>query len=714
MPPDPQLDALLRNVPLPDGLVARLQASPLPSEEELDAALKQVLLPLGLVRDLQAIPRDEVLDERLCTVAVPFELVRLARRPTWTMRWRQVARRAGELAVALTLFLCVAISMTGATVAVVASIYPQAMPPDEPAFIVAANLPLAFESEFASSASEVTVSWPVAMLPAPESKAELARTVLDLQPPDTAAAALEGPVEQWLMARARGLNPLDNVVLMRWGVLGYPQYGEEVAPPLESPTAPQLAGMELPLVRGYDRAFALRHGVFPPVNPAAHRALATVALPLTTQTASHKLVQWQAQQGRWPAAWQVRTEEFLAAMDYDLPPANPGELAIRTAAGPSVFGPSGAGLLQLAAVAGAFPREAADSSHLVLAIDMSQSMARGQRLDLVRQAIDRLLTRVGPHDRLSLVVFDEQVRYQVERATAAEASDIRRLLTELRPAGGTDLAEGLQQAAALAMTNAASPGGTNRLVLITDSQVTMPPATRSLMSEVLESASESGVRLNVLDVGDHPDVDETLVGWAEMMHGELYRPQTADAAAWRLIQWLYGRSPVVASEARMTVRFNPQAVAAYRLIGQEANSLASLRPEALAAELRGGEVATALLEVWFQANDENDVAEVELTWREPATGQQHQRTQRISRLQFAPTWEQSPISLQQAAIAAETAEVLRGSRTALRELGISPQGTGSLDGLLEAAGRVHPRLATRPEFRDWQRLLLQLSKIRPR
>ncbi|HUE70794.1 MAG TPA: VWA domain-containing protein [Pirellulaceae bacterium] len=713
MSSDPQLDALLRDVPLPGGFVARVQSSLGPTDEELDAALRQMLIPIGLLRDLCAIPADELLDEQLCDVAAPLEMVRQAQHRSWTSGIRSAASRAAELAVALSLFLSVSAALFGAIAVLIGSIYPHALPPDEPAFVIAANLPLDFQSPPADDDEQTVLELPVSIEIRPLPSAVAGRDAFDVDPPDLPSDRADGPVGQWLNALAEGVHPLDNVVLMRFGVFGYPQYGEEVTPPLVSPPSPIAAGIELPPVRGYDRLFVVKHGVFPPVRPAAHPALATIALPLRTQTASYQNVQSLLRQKRLPAASQVRTEDFLAAMGYDFPPASPGDLAIRTAAGPSVFGPAGTGLLQLAAVAGPLSRSELDGGHLVLAIDMSQSMARGERLNLVRQSIDQVLARMGPHDRLSLVVFDEVVRYVVERATTADADDLRLMLSKLRPAGATDLAEGLQQAAAIAMTGEAGQTRPSRMVLITDSHVAMPPVTQSLVSAVLSIAEESGVRMDVFEVGDHLDEDPVLADWARMMHGTVRRPESADDAAWMLVERLYGKSPVIGEDARLTLRLDPRAVAAYRLVGQEGNSLSSLRPAALEVDLHASEVATALLEIWFQASDADDVGEVELVWRDPATGQPRLNRQRISRLQFAPTWEQAPLSLQQAAIAAETAEVLRGSRQALREVGLVPQGSGDLAGVIETAGRVHPRLAERPEFRQWVRMLGDMSKIRP-
>lgn len=710
---DPQLDAQLRDVPLPRGLVARLKSSLVPTDEQLDVRLREVELPAAILSQLREIPGHEPMDGRLREVAVPFEIVWRARRDSWRTKLRRVVLRFADLATALLLFLGTTVALTALAGAIVASVYPQALPRDEPAFVVASNPPVELESTAtAPSIQFVSIPPPAAAATGPALAGADERTVFDVEPPEVPQQRDGGPVTQWFTSLARGAKPMDNVVLARWGILGYPQFGEELTPALESPRLPRAVGIELPIVRGYDRAFAIRSGVFPPISPAAHPALAEVSLPLVSRTDSWDLVRNQVQQGRWPAPSLVRTEEFLAAVNYRFPPASPGELAIRAAAGPSVFGPAGTGLLQIAAVAGELPRHEGQANHLVLAIDISASMLRGGRMELVRQAVDRLLDHLGPHDRLSLVVFHEEVLYEVERAAAAEGDAMRRLLAELHPARGTDLAEGLQRAVALAWGQNAEPSNAARIVLITDSHVAMSPAAQAKVTEMIQASAARGTQLLVLDVGDQPEEDEVLASWAEMMHGDVRRPRSVEQAAWLLVETLYGQSALLAREARLTVRFNTQAVAAYRLIGHEANAMAAIRPASLAAELRAGEVATALLEIWFQPNDENEVGQVRLTWRDPSSGHEQQRTQRISRIQFAPTWEQSPLSLQQAAIAAQTAELLRGSRVFLRELGQAPQGKGDLAELRETANRAHPRLAERPDFRHWIDFLDQLSNVR--
>jgi Mg-chelatase subunit ChlD len=708
MHPDPNLDARLADVPIPEGLVQRLKEAVLPSEAEIDRMLAEVAVPFGLLARLREIPEDEVLDLRLREVAVPFSLVFGARRRSWWDSATALVRRASELALAAGLFLVISGSLAAACAVVLFSAYHQVLPAVEPPFVVMDAGPL----EFLSSAGTVVELAEVASSDAEGDLPTRARAATqdEIEMPDLERPRAPGPVGQWFTSLRGGLRPMDNAVLLRYGIFTYPQFTEDRLPTIESPRMPRAAGIEPPAVRGYDRAFFVKHGVFPPARPEVHAALSRTVLPLSTRTHSFDEVVRALREGGRPDLSLVRTEDFLAAADYRFPPAQPGQVELRTAAGPSPFGPERTGMLQVAAVAGALARRRWPATHLVLAIDVSASMARGQRLEMVRQGVERLLARLGPRDHVSLVLFGEEVLAEVERASAAEEEVVRSALAQVRPAGGTDLAEAIQRAVTLALAVQPARDESVCVALVTDSRPAMPAAGKAAMTSFLSAAQAEKVRLEVLDLGDFQEPDEALVQWARMLRGEVLRVEAAEDLAWRLVELLYGCSPVAARDVELSIRFRPQAVAVWRLIGHEANAMASLQPATSRCDLRAGQTATALLEIWFQPNDENDVATVELTWRDPNSGQAQQLAQPISRLQFAPTWEQAPITLQQAAIAAETAEVLRGSRLALRELGISAGNDRGLAGVQQAAARVHARLGEREDFRRWLQLVEELER----
>jgi hypothetical protein len=150
-------------------------------------------------------------------------------------------------------------------------------------------------------------------------------------------------------------------------------------------------------------------------------------------------------------------------------------------------------------------------------------------------------------------------------------------------------------------------------------------------------------------------------------------------------------------------------VMSYRLIGHEANALAELAPATVQAELAAGEAATALFELQLTASDSDDVGTAELTWRD-SSGKSQRVRQRISRLQFAPTFGQSALPLVQAAIAAEIGQELVGVRAALRELGQKPTNSRGLAGIFAAAGSAHEQVRQRPDFQRLLDLARQLER----
>lgn len=711
--PDHEIDALLREVAVPEGFLSRLRSSFAVSEEGVDAALAQVGVPQVLLSRLKEIPLDEWVDHSLTNVPVPFEIVWQARKPTLADHARRLVDQASHAALAAALFVAIGLALFSGMATLVGSSFPLPAKELQPVF-VAYNGPFSLEVESASEEQSVVFT---GLESAPLEDVQFVSTqgpsVLDIDSPDFGDAPQPGPFALWRQALAAGVRPYDDVVRLQWGVMSYGSFAEDIPGELDSPRLPLAAGIEPPL-RGLGRAFFLRHRTHPPLQPAAGEEFANVAVPLSTRVQSYLDVQKLASQNRWPDPRQIRVEDFLAAVNYRYPLPEPGTLGIRTAGGPSVFGSEGTALLQVGVQAGALQRPTSDGTHLVLAIDLSSSMSRGSRLNEVRQGVSRLFDQLEPNDLLSLVLFQDEVVERVEKASARDKEGLKRLLLSVEPHGGTDLAAGLQQAMTYLLADSLPQD--KRLVLLTDSRVIMPAAMEEQVRSLLAEGEAVGAKMQILDVSDRNDIDPALAEWARVLSGDVRRTPDAGRIYWHLLEMLSGRSPVVASETRLIVHFHPAAVAAWRLIGHDANSLAAVNPPSLDAELKAGEAATALFEIWFTANESDDVGQAELTWKDPASGAARRLSQRISRLQFAPSAAEMPLALQQAALVAETAEVLKGSRDSLRELGLTPTGhvptsNRGLAGVLSAGRTVHPRLAERADYQAFMELVSRLEKL---
>jgi hypothetical protein len=144
-----------------------------------------------------------------------------------------------------------------------------------------------------------------------------------------------------------------------------------------------------------------------------------------------------------------------------------------------------------------------------------------------------------------------------------------------------------------------------------------------------------------------------------------------------LLDLVHGDQAIAASEVQMIVHFLPKAVAAYRLVGHEANAMAQLVAPGVQTELHSGDEALVLFEVLPAADKSDTIAEVELRWREGISGPQRSVKRRVTRSELARPWESAEAAYRTAVVAAEAAERWRGSRHALREFGWSSRGPGA-------------------------------------
>lgn len=704
--PDSWLDAQLRGTPVPPELLERLRAIAREgeatshwSDSALDRALIEVPVPEGLVAGIRCAIEEEIVEEALRDVPVPAAVIARARViPSMRRRLPPWLRAAA----AVLLFVVVGASyLTGVVSVTVAG----KIPTPSPTRVTAVDLgPLKLE---ANSAEDLAVSFVIQedMALAEEAPHE---NEIALAPIDTPTT--RGPAGELALAFESGFLPLQNVILARWKPLGA-QWADDTLPNLE--TAPAIAahGIEPPLVRGFDRVFLHTYGVFPLVSPAVNPALTVSSVPLSTSTASYDLTERLAAANRLPDPRDVRLEDFLAAVDYQFPLPEPNNVAIRTAAGPSRFGNIYQGLrpqlLQVAAQAGPDGARANSATRLTVAVDVSASMRWNGRMEMTQQALIRLLDHFGPRDRLDLVAFNEEVVYLVDEASREDRPKLLEILRKLHPHGGTNLDAGLREAVGLSFSGQVERDAARRIVLLTDGRMGLPPSEAERIEAFLREAAKQGVKLDVIDLSQQEEFPEYLERIAAAGGGKVRHGDDTDQIRWGLVESLLGHSALVASDAVLHVKFNPEAVAAYRLLGHEPTLADVSSTETTVGELRTLQAATALYEVWLTPNPVDDVATAELTWIDPRTGAARRQVQRISRLQFSPSLAEAPLSLQAATVAAQTAEVLRRSV-------FTPAAQRDFGNILSVANEVNSSLAQEPSFRRLVNLIRRLDELQTR
>ncbi len=338
-----------------------------------------------------------------------------------------------------------------------------------------------------------------------------------------------------------------------------------------------------------------------PMQTIAVNQQQTFSLDADTASYAGCVAQVAAQQAVDPAT--VRVEHFVNAVPMDLPePTGADAFALYAEAGPSPFA---AGRLaeRTALVTVGVVGRAADAAerrplNLVLAVDISGSMAQPGGLQRLRMGLAELLPHLRAEDKIAVITFAERAVVALPPVGGDATAQVQSTLAALRPDGATNAAEGLALAYQVA-GELAAPGRETRVVLATDGATVTGPAATAALARVAGYRSK-GITLLLLALGDR-GAGTGLGTLADKASGQQVAV-TSDAQAQTLFRTtlLPERLQVLARDAKAQVTWNPARVSHARLIGYEERRLEAqdFRNDAVdAGELSQAARATALFEV---------------------------------------------------------------------------------------------------------------------
>ena len=720
---DFKLDAQLQNVPLPDGLLDRLMALPLADDEDIDELLRDVALPPGFLPRLQAVPLtdDDGLDEALRNVSVPDDLVSSCRHHTRRHPARQQFTRLGDrrpmdralrisrIATAASLILAVSLSLGSAMLLLLVLNgsggglpVPQLAQQQTPTPPTPVEKPLEASWGMLADDSSGVAAWPAQLM-------DYHREIKLAQIEPAAALAARDSLASAMLPG--GADPLAQSA---GGVLGSNSWDDLP----ELPTRPfglVPHGLDWPLVPGANRPFLTHFNFHPFVSPGASPRLQTCPVPLAVEPSSYELAHRYLERNEWPPADRVHTEEFLAAVDYHFPKPTNQSLGLIVAGGPSPISGEGFCLLQV----GVQARQTDDAKHaplhLVLLIDTSTSMRWGSRMEIVRRALRNFPGIISAEDRLSLVTFNQAAHVLVENSSRDALLPFAAAADFLSAEGATNILGGLREAYGVARPTLGPGRPAVRVVLLTDGLLDLEPATAQKIEQQVAQAAGENIPLDVIDLRQQKEADPQLAALSQAGRGTVHRALSAEQVQWAFREIVTGRSQLVARAARLQVTFNPKSVLEYRLLGHESGDWGGLLPGPLDADFREGQTATALFEVRLAAEGPGDLASVDLAWytpdgEKPLAGKTAQKAHTtIERKHFAPLLTSSAPSLQEAAVVAYTAEVLRHSPFIFQRRPV-PSIPAALLRAVELSGQVDSQLRQLPSFEEFIVLIRQEAK----
>jgi Ca-activated chloride channel family protein len=309
-----------------------------------------------------------------------------------------------------------------------------------------------------------------------------------------------------------------------------------------------------------------------PFNDTKDEPLSTFGADV--DTASYANVRRFLSSGQLPPADAVRVEEFINYFRFDYAqPRDSRPVAVTTEVGECPWAP-GHKLVLIGTKAKASLSGEIEGRNIVLLLDVSGSMAPPERLPLLKTALAQFVDTLAPTDRVAIVTYAGASGLALRSTPASERETIQRAIATLNANGSTNGASGIVLAYQVARENFIR-GGVNRVILATDGDFNVGMTNQHDLWNLIERERTSGVFLSVFGVGSGNLNDAMMEQLADRGNGHYAYLDSLQEARRVLVREGAGTLETVAKDVKFQVEFNPQEVAAWRLIGYENRRLAA-------------------------------------------------------------------------------------------------------------------------------------------
>jgi Ca-activated chloride channel homolog len=398
-----------------------------------------------------------------------------------------------------------------------------------------------------------------------------------------------------------------------------------------------------------------------PTTDTSEDHLSTFAMDV--DTASYTIAQRYVADGNTPDPASVRVEEWVNAFDQSYPAPDDGTFAVHVDGASTPFTNQNHVLLRVGIKARGSSESARPDAALTFVIDTSGSMAQGDRLELVKDSLRKLVRGLGHGDSIAVVAFGDDARVVLRPTRATDEKTILSAIDELKPGGSTNLEAGLRLGYELAREARLGDGGIDRVILASDgvANVGLTDAT-GILGQIRDDAA-TGIELVSVGVGMGNYNDALLEQLADQGDG-FYAYVNDLAEARRLFtEDLTGTLQTVALDAKVQVAFDPDVVATYRLIGYEDRAVPDGQfrdPGVDAGAIGAGHAVTALYDVTFGEVPKHGakLGTVRLRWTEPGAAHESSLARPMTIDDVAGPFEAAAPTFRLDAIVATAAEIL--------------------------------------------------------
>jgi Ca-activated chloride channel family protein len=330
---------------------------------------------------------------------------------------------------------------------------------------------------------------------------------------------------------------------------------------------------------------------------ARERPLSTFSVDV--DRASYSNVRRFLSSGQRPPVDAVRIEEMVNYFPYDYQnPASADPVSISTSVAAAPWNSSHR-LVLIGLKAKPIATASLPPNNLVFLIDVSGSMESPDKLPLVKSAFELLVNQLREQDRVSIVVYAGSAGLVLRSTSGSNKQEILDAITRLEAGGSTAGGAGLRLAYDIATQNFIKEGN-NRVILATDGDFNVGVSSDAEMVRLIEERRKSGVFLTALGFGTGNLKDSKMEQMADHGNGHYAYVDNLLEAKKVFVRELGATLRTVAKDVKLQIEFNPERVAAYRLIGYENRLLndADFADDTKdAGDMGAGHTVTALYEV---------------------------------------------------------------------------------------------------------------------
>jgi secreted protein with Ig-like and vWFA domain len=294
-------------------------------------------------------------------------------------------------------------------------------------------------------------------------------------------------------------------------------------------------------------------------------------------------------------------------------------------------------------------------------VDQSGSMAREDRRAAMDKALAGLAGLLTDKDLVTVIGFSRTPRLLGDALSGDRAKDISGLVNQAAAEGGTNLEEAIKLARQLAERHK-QPGAQNRIVLFTDGAANLGNADPEKLAAAVRDLRQRGIAFDIAGIAADGLNDELLAELARHGNGR-YHVVGKGGDDGAFARQLAGAFRPAAENVKVQVRFNPDRVARYKLIGFEKDRLKTedFRNDAVdAAELAAEEAGVAIYQVEPIPGGSGELGEVSVRFRDPDANAMVERSWTLPHEAAAPAIDRAAPSMQLATLAMLVAEKLRG------------------------------------------------------